>query len=53
MATAMLTSTPAKEKKKNSSPNKQNRTSVPGTLKVLKSFENVWIYLSSLAESKI
>lgn len=34
MATTMLTSTPTKEKKKNSSPNKQIRSSVAGTLKV-------------------
>ena len=31
----MLTSTPTKEKKKNSSPNKQNRISAGGTLKVI------------------
>ncbi|CAF4520424.1 unnamed protein product, partial [Rotaria sp. Silwood1] len=33
MATTMLTSTPTKEKKKNSSANKQNRSNVAGTLK--------------------
>ncbi|CAF0742860.1 unnamed protein product [Rotaria sordida] len=33
MATTMLTSTPTKEKKKNSSSNKQNRSNVAGTLK--------------------
>jgi hypothetical protein len=35
MITTMLTSTPTKEKKKNSSPSKQNRSTVPGTLKVI------------------
>jgi hypothetical protein len=39
MATAMITSTPTKEKKKNSSPNKQNRTAAAGTLKVINYFE--------------
>ena len=34
MATTIVTSTPTKEKKKHSSPNKQNRSTVPGTLKV-------------------
>ncbi|CAF0974994.1 unnamed protein product [Adineta steineri] len=33
MSTAVVTSTPMKEKKKHSSPNKQNRTAVAGTLK--------------------
>ncbi|CAF4203700.1 unnamed protein product [Rotaria socialis] len=33
MATTMLTSTPTKEKKKHSSPNKQNRSNIAGTLK--------------------
>ncbi len=34
MATTIVTSTPTKEKKKHSSPNKQNRSTVAGTLKV-------------------
>jgi hypothetical protein len=35
MATTILTSTPTKEKKKTSSPNKHHRSTVPGTLKVI------------------
>lgn len=41
MATTILTSTPAKEKKKNSSPNKQTRSTVAGTLKV-KSYAKIF-----------
>ena len=41
MATTMLTSTPTKEKKKNSSPNKQNRSTVAGTLKVMNYLQRI------------
>jgi hypothetical protein len=44
MATTMLTSTPTKEKKKNSSPNKPNRSTVAGTLKVISHPELVYQY---------
>jgi hypothetical protein len=57
MATTMLTSTPTKEKKKNSSPNKQNRSTVAGTLKVISLFKtpliHIKLYIFFLEKSKI
>ncbi len=54
MATTMITSTPTKEKKKHSSPNKQNRSTVSSTLKVNLVIKNSLIDIFCfLAKSKI
>jgi hypothetical protein len=49
MATTMLTSTPTKQKKKNSSPTKQNRPTVANTLKVISYSKSSFIYILFIA----